>query len=482
LIKTNGYRYYGLFILLLTLILSSPAQNIKAQDQIKVDSLVIIGNITYEGNKITKPRIITRELMFSEGDTLSRKEFRLLLEKSRDNLLNTSLFNFVTATPTFSSGDPSITAVLFSFIERWYIWPWPIIEFADRNFNTWWTENRDLSRMSYGVAVRWDNFRGRKEVLEVTTKFGYNELYGFSYTIPYLNKKETLGLGLGAAFGRTKEVPVTNYDNKLVYFEGDEYVMKAVTSFVSLIYRREIYNTHKLALQYNYMIFADTLLVLNPNFSINGQDELQYLSLAYLFKSDHRDQKAYPLEGYYFDIEVVKRGLGLLDNGGLDVFFIQSTFRKYFRLSRRWYFASGLNSKFSNDATQPFYMDHAIGYGRDIVRGYEYYVVNGSNFGIFKNNFKFALLPQRDFNLNFIKSQKFSKGYYAFYLNAFLDFGFAENLIPQYELNNDLENALLIGYGLGIDFVTYYDLVFRFEYAINKMGEQGFYLHFTAPI
>jgi len=127
-------------------------------------------------------------------------------------------------------------------------------------------------------------------------------------------------------------------------------------------------------------------------------------------------------------------------------------------------------------------MDRAIGYDRDIVRGYEYYVVHGNNFGIMKNNLKFALLPTREFNVNFIRSEKFSKVHYAFYLNAFFDLGFVDNFFPQQELNNELENTLLMGYGLGLDFVTYYDLVFRFEYSFNRMNEHGFFLHFIAPI
>jgi hypothetical protein len=108
--------------------------------------------------------------------------------------------------------------------------------------------------------------------------------------------------------------------------------------------------------------------------------------------------------------------------------------------------------------------------------------VNGYNFGILKNNFKFALLPRRDFDIPFIRSEKFGKVHFAIYLNAFLDLGFVDNYYPDPTLNNDLENSLLIGYGLGIDFVTYYDLVLRIEYALNRMNEYGIYLHFTAPI
>jgi hypothetical protein len=47
---------------------------------------------------------------------------------------------------------------------------------------------------------------------------------------------------------------------------------------------------------------------------------------------------------------------------------------------------------------------------------------------------------------------------------------------------NSLADELQFGYGIGLDFVTYYDIVLRSEYSFNKFGEHGFFLHFVAPI
>ena len=57
---------------------------------IVVDSVVIVGN------KQTKAKIIFRELTFKIGDTIQTWDFGNRLGNSRQNLLNTSLFNFVT--------------------------------------------------------------------------------------------------------------------------------------------------------------------------------------------------------------------------------------------------------------------------------------------------------------------------------------------------------------------------------------------------
>ena len=457
--------------------LTGHAPGLYSQD---ADSLRIVTSISFSGNKVTRANILERELMFAAGDTLTLTALREKVELTRENLINTSLFNFVVA--KVEDTDGWHVSVNYELTERWYIWPWPIIEFADRNINTWWRDSRDLSRMSYGMLLKWENFRGRKEKLYLTARFGYNEKYGFDYTLPYLNRKETIGLGLGMSYGRSHEVPVNSIDNILLYYKDvDNYVISLVNAYISLIYRREIYNTHYFSLSFDYQDYADTVLQLNPEFSVNQANPLEFLSLSYIFKSDHRDNKAYPLSGHYFDLEVVKHGLGLFSDGP-DMFSVSSTFRKYFTLSKRFYFASGLNSRFTNNSAQPFLMSGTIGYGRDIVRGYEYFVIHGYNLGIFKNNLKFALVPVKDYDLGFIRSEKFSKVHYAFYLNAFLDVGYADNPHPVPENDNYLENDLLIGYGLGLDFVTYYDIVFRFEYSFNRLNESGFFIHFIAPI
>jgi len=43
-------------------------------------------------------------------------------------------------------------------------------------------------------------------------------------------------------------------------------------------------------------------------------------------------------------------------------------------------------------------------------------------------------------------------------------------------------NGSIDSYGAGLDFVTYYDLVLRGEFAITGNGKSGIFLHLTAPI
>jgi len=43
--------------------------------------------------------------------------------------------------------------------------------------------------------------------------------------------------------------------------------------------------------------------------------------------------------------------------------------------------------------------------------------------------------------------------------------------------NNLFNNKLMYTWGAGFDVVSIYDLVFRFEYSFNQLGENGLYLH-----
>ena len=61
----------------------------------------IVAGIVVEGNKRTKERIILRELTFHEGDTLTTDVLYERVERSRQNLMNTALFNTVVILPLY---------------------------------------------------------------------------------------------------------------------------------------------------------------------------------------------------------------------------------------------------------------------------------------------------------------------------------------------------------------------------------------------
>jgi outer membrane protein assembly factor BamA len=259
------------------------------------------------------------------------------------------------------------------------------------------------------------------------------------------------------------------------------YLKKLFYGFADLNFRPDFFSTHTFRVAYSRYNFDSAILTI-PGFAMSENQTQQFVSFSYLYKNDHRDVQYYPLKGYCLDVEVNHAiPFETAHNS-----YLRTNLRCYRQLYNRWYWASGFTGKISFEKNQPYFLQRGLGYGRDYVRGYEYYVIDGQHFATLKNNLKFALIPQRVEKLGFIHTTKFNTLPLSLYLNAFIDMGFvwhyAEPPPDNLDDGNTLENSFLIGYGLGLDFATYYDIVIRVEGALNRMCQPGFYLHFVAPI
>src|SRR3954465_9909263 len=148
-----------------------------------VDRVIIIGN------KITRNRIIERELSLKPADTIRASALQGSLQWDKNKLYNLRLFNTVSVRVLELPNDH--IDILVEVTERWYIFPVPIFELSDRNFNEWWNNyNHDFSRINYGLRLYKNNFRGRNESLRFTAQFGYVRKFDLQYRIPNLDRKQ----------------------------------------------------------------------------------------------------------------------------------------------------------------------------------------------------------------------------------------------------------------------------------------------------
>lgn len=452
------------------------APGVEFLDSLQNHSPVIITDIVVTGNKVTREQIVLREVPFSLGDTVAPGKLSKYLIRTRQNLLNTGLFNFVTIVPEINENSVIVRIVL---IERWYTWPIPIFEIAETNFNTWWL-TRDFRRLNYGLFVTRENFRGRKEALRFKVQTGYTDQYAVQYYVPYLNKRQTIGMEATLSYYKNHEIVYKTVENKRIFYTDlENSVRQEFYARLMLSYRGGIYNTNSILLKYNAASVNDSLTKLSDNYFSDNLTNTRFFTLSYKFKRDRRDFKPYPLKGYYFDIEAVKIGTDILPKSP-DVVYFTGTFKKFWKLNDKFYFSAGGKSKYSLNRNQPYYVQRGLGYYDEQVRGYEYYVIDGQNWYMGKTNFKYQLIKPGVKNFDFIKSKKFSAFHYAFYLNLFADAGYVDDRL--YFKQNPLSNQMLYGYGLGLDCVTYYDQVIRLEYSINKLGERGFFINFTSPL
>jgi outer membrane protein assembly factor BamA len=441
-----------------------------SQSSLIVDQIILIGN------KITKPRIIFREFTFQKGDTIALSEIKNHIKKSTENLHNTSLFNAVTINWIQDGQHVNFYVIV---TERWYIFPLPIFEIAERNFNVWW-ETKDFSKVIYGGTLNWYNFRGRNEVLAVTARLGYTQRLSFYYSIPNLTRGQKTGLTFSFALARNHQTAIRTDENKLFYYKDpEEFSRHEIGGSIVYSYRPELYVTHNFEVAYRHAEVEDTVIKENPFYFLQNENRVNYTTLRYYLKVEHRDLAVYPMNGYFFDIEIQKNGIPFLKDD-IDLSYAIAHYKYFFPIQKRLHFGAGLTGKYSFQSKVPYYFIKGLGYSRDFIRGYEYYVMDGEHYGLLKTNLKYTLLKKHEVYAPFIPLNKFATIPYALYFNLFSDIGYVKD--SQFFEKNSLNNSWQYGYGAGIDLVTYYDMVFRVEYSINKLGESGFFLHFTSPI
>lgn len=441
---------------------------------IKTDSdYIIIGTIGIDGNKHTKSSIILRELDFKSGDTLLLSDTIGLNKRITNKLFNTQLFN--SSELYFIPTNREETNVLIVVKERWYIWPAPIFELADRNFNEWWQDrDKESNRLEYGLRFRWENFRGRNELLKIVLQHGFTRKYEVFHTVPYINKKQTLGINYGASFSTNKQVAFRTENDKLIYHKEDSKLRNRFYATTGISSRPKYFQTHRLDLTYKNNWVGDSVILFNPTYFSLGENKQQYFELSYNYELNKADIRSYPLQGYIVDFNVYRSGLGLFDD--LELTTLSTDLQYFKKIKKRFYWASKAYGKFILEEKIPYFNMRGLGYDQNFVRGFERAVIDAQQYIYTRNSIRWKFHQFKQSIDDIMPLEEFNEVPYAFYLTAFADAGYSSIASPS--PLNSLNNEFLFSTGIGLDIVTYYDLVFRFEYAFTNKNTDGFFVHF----
>ena len=207
----------------------------QTQDSVRQQSNFVVSQILIAGNRTTKEPIVRRELLFAEGDTLKAADVEAVFTRSKENLLNTSLFNYVTINLIDVSEREKQVLVLLE--ERWYWWPYLIFEQADRNLSAFFNDG-DWSRINYGLMLINNNFRGRAETLKVKFRFGYKQQFQLFYDVPYLTADKKHGLAVQLSLYRQHEKHYATDSCRLQYFrDNNKPVIQNQDLFLFYTYR-----------------------------------------------------------------------------------------------------------------------------------------------------------------------------------------------------------------------------------------------------
>ncbi len=433
----------------------------------------IIAEISISGNKQTKDHIIFREMDFKVGDTLQAAKLSEIIEENRNQIFNTKLFNEVKIEVV--KEEKPLIFLQIEVTERWYVFPLPIFELTDRNFNVWWKDyNRDLSRTEYGLRFYHYNFRGRKEYLKATMQFGFTKKYELEYIQPFIDKARKIGAYYKISYILNRELPFRNIDNRQEFYKHEDgFAQKRFKISLGTSFRPDIHNNHRLYLDYHDNNIVDTLAQLNPDYFLEGRTQQSLLQLVYNYTKDQRDIAAYPLLGNYFSLEFVQSGLGIFGDIGMSS--LKANYSQYFPLGNHFYALGNVKAKVSFPDKQPFFNQRGLGFDLDYLRGYEFYVIDGQNFGMFRTAFKYKLFHTK-FRNPLLKAKQFNTIPLTVFLKTYGELGYVKD--DYYKDTNPLSNQLLKSAGFGIDILTFYDLVASLEYTRNGLNDWGFYVSF----
>ncbi len=116
-----------------------------------------------------------------------------------------------------------------------------------------------------------------------------------------------------------------------------------------------------------------------------------------------------------------------------------------------------------------------LGYGSDVIHGYELYVMDGTDYIYFKTAIRIKLFET---NVNYgrvMPLKELRRQNIKTYLRLNYHTGYANE--PSYKETNFLNNKILHGYGPALDIVLYNNFLFQLEYSFNHLNEHGLYLH-----
>lgn len=436
------------------------------------EAKLYVRNVFVTGNRQTKSYIILREMKVKKGDSILTSQIPAALEASRNFIYNTTLFIEVKMIPVVI--DSADFNIMVDVKERWYIFPIPIFQLADRSFNEWIKKyDADLNRVSYGVKFYHLNVSGRKDQFNFTIINGFTRNVSFDYRAPYSNPALSEGVAFGAGFAQTRSIPFeTDSKNNIIYFKNDDFVKNEWNIHASYISRKGLKKKETFSIAFHHIKVDDSIVTqsYNPGFFNSTSASKNFPEFEYKLQFTDVDNIIYPLKGYAAAFIANKRGLKV--KGDINRLSLVARYSQYYTYLHSWYSSVRFSGEVKLPFKQPYFNRHSLGYVDDYLRGDEYYVIDGvasliAKFDVKKQLLKFSLPT-------FLKSDTYNKVPFTVYAKAFSDMGYA---YIQPEFDTRLNNRFLYTGGFGIDIVTLYDFKLSVECSFNQLGQKGLFLH-----
>ncbi|RYY72112.1 MAG: hypothetical protein EOO13_00660 [Chitinophagaceae bacterium] len=433
------------------------------------DTVFAVQDIVVRGNKRTRKSTILRELPFRVSDSYRFSDITEKLELTKRQLMNTNLFRNVTV--TLRATEENRMVVEIDVEEKWYFYPQPFVRIANGTFSQWNERGRPLEHLNYGLKLTQYNFSGRGDKAHIHLADGYTKKITLQYQGFYFDKDLKWAGNVMLTHGKNRELNYITQNNKLLAVKNpDGYLYEFYQGSFDVIYRPAIKTRQQFSIGYNYNRVGDTVIRLNENYSpANNTYSYPYISYGVSF-IDY-DFNFYPTRGRYADFSIMKAGIG----STINLWQLSAKAINYWPVGKKAYFSLRVAGMLKLPFKQPYIMQQFMGYGEAFLQGYENYIVDGVAGGYSKQTIGYNLI-NTNIPLPTIKLFKsLSNIPLKLYVKAYTNEGYVHNPNPSY--TNSLNNKMLYSTGVGLDIVMFTDLIFKFEWSFNQLGQNALYLH-----
>lgn len=418
---------FSVFFLPTVILAQSQEESPEAVSELKANQIRLI---VLQGNDKTHDEIILREMKLKSGDFLTPEA----LERDQLSIQNLRIFNRVQmdVVPTNSGA-----ILIVSVTEMWYVFPYPII----------FRNEKDWSRLSIGAGLMHNNFRGRREVLDLNGWFGFNPAIRLSYSNPWV-------------FGDAKLY------TSLTFF-ARKVRSRTFTVLDSVVNEKQIGLNWLLGKRIGHHVYIDgnvgyRRLTMSPDsigltLSASGKDHLPSFGLS--FRYDSRDLWEYAHRGHYARLWATKTGWF---GNTIDYLRYGFDFRKYVPFGATT-FAVRAASNISS-GTIPVYDRVHFGF-LTRIRGHFRERRSGENILLGSAEFRFPIVPIKYYNWGAFSEMGAYGANFRFGISGglFFDTG---NIWFQ---NQDFEtDDFISGWGAGLHFFLPYNGLIRLEYGFNE--------------
>jgi outer membrane protein assembly factor BamA len=398
---------------------------------------IVIDEVQVLGNEKTKSYIILREIPYQFPDTLEQADLLII----QNRIQNLFLFNRVELLVNEQTiGNQLIILVT----ESWYFFPAP----------TLFINERDWSKISYGLQLSHSNFRGRNEKLNLGGWLGYNPSFYINYHNPWIDEDLRLILGAGV-FKRKNENKIFLFDEDRLGF--DLTLGRKLTLFLDAQINFS-YQRVKLPEQYQEYSLSNT-----------GSDIVPTLRVQ--FKWDSRDLFEYPKSGLFLTYNFRKVGF---TSRQPDFWRFEFDNRAYLPIYNQLSLAAR-QLFILHSGELPIYERVFLGFA-ERIRGYFnrvfpdpslYEQYTSTQISLTSFELRFPILPIRYFSFKNgpILPSVYHNLKFGISGGVFVDSGITWQNASEISANN-----LFTGFGAGIHIHLPYIYVLRIDYALNDKG------------